>query len=186
MLDLVEDVPRVETEVTATPAVRRDVVAIEFPDVFRAHEAMLAAARLERRLSIVLNDSAVITRSIGGRVRINQSGGPTPIVAALWAASGAWFLAFVFAGALVGLAAAAPAAIGAALWARRTVSLRPRFLRRIAAGLSPGRAAACFLVFHPHQAHVLAEVRRFEGHLLHDTLPSDMEREITEALASCD
>jgi len=184
-LDLTEAAPRVDTRETSTPVVRRDVVVIEFPDVFRAHEAMLAAARLERRLSIVLNDSAVITRDTGGRVRINQSGRPTPVVAALWAASWTWFPVFVFAGPLIGLAAATPTAIGAALWARRTVSLQPKFLRRIGAGLSPGRAAACFLVSHAHQAHVLAEMRRFEGHLLHSTLTADMEREITEALAFC-
>lgn len=183
-LDLIEAAPQVDTDETATPGVRRDVVAIEFPDVFRAHEAMLAAARLERRLSIVLNDSAVITRDLGGRVRVNQSGRPTPLMAALWAASWTWFLVFIFAGPLIGLAVAAPAAIGAALWARRTVSLEPRFLRRIGAGLAPGRAAACFLVSHAHQAHVLAEVRRFEGHLLHSTLSGELEREITEALAS--
>jgi uncharacterized membrane protein len=183
-LDLIEAEPQGEIRKTATPAVRRDMVAIEFPDAFRAHEAMLAAARLERRLSIVLNDSAVITRDIRGRVRVNQSGRPTPLVAALWTASWTWFLVFIFAGPLIGLAAAAPAAIGAALWARRTVSLQPGFLRQIGASLPPGRAAACFLVSHAHQAHVLAEVRRFEGHLLHSTLSEALEREISEALAS--
>ena len=172
-LDLIEAVPQVEIEETATPGVRRDVVAIEFPDVFRAHEAMLAAARLERRLSIVLNDSAVVTRDLGGRVRVNQSGRPTPLMAALWAASWTWFLVFIFAGPLIGLAAAAPAAIGASLWARRTVSLEPRFLRRIGAGLSPGRAAACFLVSHGHQAHVLVDPSEHRGLISHHGLRTD-------------
>ena len=183
-LESIRGVPGTGTGQTVSRTVRRDAVAIGFPDVFRAHEAMLAAARLERRLSIVLNDSAVVTKDIRGRVRVNQSGRPAPPVAALWAASWAWFIVFIFAGPLIGLAGAALAAAGAALCARRTVSLEPQLLKRIGTLLSPGQAAACFLVSHSHPAHVLAEVRRFEGRLLHSTLPAAMEHEITEALAS--
>jgi uncharacterized membrane protein len=148
------------TASAATPA--RSVVAIEFPDVFRAHEAMLAAGRLERRLSVVLNDAAVVTRSTAGRVQVNHGGRPSPLVAGSWAA----------------------AAVGASLWARRAVGLRPSYLHAIGAQLAPGRAAGCFLVSHGHLTHVLAEARRFDGWLIHSTLPEAVQAELAEALAS--
>ena len=135
---------RIETvSVSAAPIeeslrLERAVVAIEFPDVFRAHEAMLAAARLERRLSIVLNDAAVVTRDIRGRVSVNRGGRPTPLAAGLWAAAAIGLPMVWLLGPWAGLAGAVVAAVAAALWSRKAVGLRPRFLRRIGGRLVPG------------------------------------------------
>ena len=49
--------------------------------------------------------------------------------------------------------------------------------------MSPGCAVGAFLVTHGHLAHVLAEIRRFEGRLLHSTLPPGVNEQIEEALA---
>ncbi len=173
---------------TVSPAesarMERGVVAIEFPDVFRAYEAMLAAARLERHLSIVLNDAAVVSRDLHGKVRVNRGGRPTPMAAGLWAAAASGIPIWWLLGPWAGLVAAVVAAATAVLWSRRAVGLRPGFLRKVGAHLVPGRAAGCFLVSHAHPAHVLAEVRRFEGRLIHSTLPDEISDELTEALAS--
>lgn len=177
-------VPTEAVPLSEPPRVEGGIVAIEFPDVFRTHEAMLAAARLERRRSIVLDDAAVVSRDLNGTVRVNRGGRPTPMAAALWAATAAGVPAGWLLGPWAGLAAAVVAAAAAALWARSAVGLRPGLLRDIGAKLVPGRAAGCFLVSHAHPAHVLAEARRFEGKLIHSTLPESTNDELAEALAS--
>jgi uncharacterized membrane protein len=174
--------PAPVTTPAATPA--RSVVAIEFPDVFRAHEAMLAAARLERRLSVVLNDAAVVTRNAAGKVRVNRGGRPSPLATGSWAAAAVGVPGFLLFGIWVALAVSAATATGAAIWAKRAVGLRPSYLRGIGAQLTPGRAAGCFLVSHGHLTHVLAEARRFDGWLIHSTLPEAMHAELAGALAS--
>ena len=174
------------TSEEAVPDGRRDTVAVEFTDVFRAHEAMLAAARLERRLSMVLVDSAVVTRDVRGRVRINRSGRPTPRSAAAWGAAWGWFLTFLFLGPLYGVVGAGLTAAAAATWARRFDGIDPALLRRIGDLLPPGGAAGVFMASHAHFAHVLAEVRRFRGRLMHSTLPTGAEADLAEALdAEC-
>jgi uncharacterized membrane protein len=174
---------RIGEDRLAAPLERR-VVVIEFPDVFRAQEAMLAAARLERRLSIVLNDTAVVTRDTGGVIRVNRGGRPSPWTTAPTAAAAAGFPALWLAGPWIALPVGAIAGLVAALWSRAAVGFRPRFLRRIGRRLAPGTAAGCFLVSHAHLAHVLAEVRRFEGRLVHSTLPREIDSELSEALAA--
>ncbi|MCJ7727001.1 MAG: DUF1269 domain-containing protein [Acidimicrobiia bacterium] len=164
--------------------VERGVIAIEFTDVFRAHEAMLAAARLERRLSIVLNDASVVTRDQSGKVRINRAGRPTPAAAGLWAATALGIPTLWLFGWWAGLAAAVVSAAVAVLWSRKAVGLKPRFLRAIGARLVPGRAAGCFLVSHAHLTHVLAEVPRIEGRVVHSSLPDGVDAAIAEALDS--
>ena len=174
---------RIGEERLFAPLERR-VVVIEFPDVFRAQEAMLAAARLERRLSIVLNDAAVVTRETGGMVRINRGGRPSPWTAGPTAATAAGLPVVWLAGPWVALPVGLAAGAIAALWSRAAVGFRPRFLRKIGRQLAPGRAAGCFLVSHAHLAHVLAEVRRFEGRLIHSTLPREIDSELSAALAA--
>lgn len=164
--------------------IERGVIAIEFTDVFRAHEAMLAAARLERRLSMVLNDASVITRDPSGKVRINRGGRPTPMAAGLWAATALGAPVLWLFGVWAGLAAAVVSAAAAVLWSRRAVGLEPRYLRTIGKSLEPGRAAGCFLVSHAHLAHVLAEVRRFEGRVILSSLPKGVQAAVAEALDS--
>ncbi|MCB2224677.1 MAG: DUF1269 domain-containing protein [Actinobacteria bacterium] len=165
-------------------APRRHVVVIAFPDVFRAHEAMLAAARLERRLSIVLNDAAVVTRDAAGRVRVNRGGRPSPAAAALGAFAAAGLPLQWVVGTWIALAGGALAALVAGLWSRRAVGFTARTLRRLGTRLEPGGAAGCFLVSHGHLAHVLAEVRRFDGRLLETTLPGEVREQLAEALAA--
>ena len=183
-LERTEAIPATTVPPSEPIRVGRGIVAIEFADVFRAHEAMLAAARLERRLSIVLNDAAVVTRDSRGRVRVNKGGRPTPMAAGLWAAAAAGLPMVWLLGLWAGLAAAVVAAVAAVLWSRRAVGFRPRFLRGVGVNLEPGRAAGCFLVSHAHLAHVLAEVRRFEGRLIRSTLPDDISIELAEALST--
>ena len=81
-------------------------------------------------------------------------------------------------------AVAAAASVAAALWARRAVGLLPSYLTGIGTRLAPGRAAGCFLVSHGHLAHVLEEVRRFDGWLIHSTLPEAVHADLVEALSS--
>ena len=183
-LERTYEIPPAPVPAPGPRRVERGVIAIEFTDVFRAHEAMLAAARLERRLSMVLNDASVITRDQSGKVRINRGGRPTPMAAGLWAATALGLPVFWLFGVWAGMAAAVVSAAVAVLWSRRAVGLKPKFLRSIGRSLEPGRAAGCFLVSHAHLAHVLAEARRFEGRVILSSLPTGVGAAIAEALGS--
>lgn len=157
-----------------------ELVAFRFADPLLAQEASIAMIRLERHQSISIDDLAIVNKT-DGRVHIHQTRDMNTGQGA--ATGGMW-------GALIGLAVAAPfigAAIGAAaggLFGKlRDIGINDNEMRDLGDSLTDGEAAMFVLLKDFQIAHLLAELRRFDGRLLHTTLDSATAAQLEEALA---
>lgn len=166
-------------EEDATPVT--SLIAVSFTDPLLAQEASIAMIRLERRQSLKIDDMAIVSKTTDGRVHIHQT---RDMSAGQGAATGGMW------GALVGLAVAAPfigAAIGAAaggLFAKlRDIGIDDVQMRDLGDSLADGQAALFVLLEDFQIAHLLAELRRFDGRLLHTTVDPEIEAQLQEALA---
>jgi uncharacterized membrane protein len=75
-------------------------------------------------------------------------------------------------------------ALAGGLWAKfRDLGINDPWMRRAAAHLAPGHAAAFFQLPHVYATHLIRELRRFDGRLLHNSLRDVDSRELEEALA---
>lgn len=161
-----------------------DVLAIDFDDELKAREALLAATRLGRRRSVEMTDAAIVTRTQTGKTRILQTRDTSPRQGAVM---GSWWggLAGLFLGGITGwVIGLVVGALAGGLWAKyRDVGINDPWMRRIAGNLDPGHAAAFFQFPHVYATHLIRELRRFDGRLLHNSLRDVQSGEVEEALA---
>jgi uncharacterized membrane protein len=157
-----------------------DLLAIEFDDAMKAQEALLASLRLHKRETIKIEDAAIVVKSDTGRIRIHQT---RDIDAGKGAVAGSWI------GLLGGILFMAPfigAVLGAAIggiWAKlRDIGISDKQMREMGERLASGDAAL-FLLFEPlAPTNLVRELRRFDGRVLHSTLPDELTAEIAGAL----
>lgn len=156
-----------------------DVVALEFDDELKAKEVLLAFLRLQKRKSLSLEDAAIVTNN--RKVRILQTRDTNPSQGAL---TGSWW--GLLAGLLFGYALPA-AMVGAALgalWAwRKDVGIPDGQMKELGRGLRQGDAAAFFLVKDAYPTHLVQELRRFDGRILHTTFDIGTREQLEEALS---
>ena len=161
-----------------------DVLAIDFDDELKAREALLAATRLGRKQSVEMTDAAIVTRTPNGRTRIIQTRDISPVQGAV---NGSWWggLAGLVVGGITGWAIGlALGALAGGMWAKlRDTGINDPWMRQAAAQLAPGHAAAFFQFPHVYATHLIRELRRFDGTLLHNSLRDVETVEIEEALA---
>ena len=161
-----------------------DVLGIDFDDELKAREALLAATRLGRKHSVEMTDAAIVTRTPTGRTKIMQTRDISPLQGAV---NGSWWGGLVglvvggIAGWAIGLALGA---LAGGLWAKsRDIGINDPWMRKTAANLAPGHAAAFFQLPHVYATHLIRELRRFDGKLLHNSLKDVDTVELEEALA---
>jgi uncharacterized membrane protein len=161
-----------------------DVLAIDFDDELKAREALLAATRLKKRQSVEMTDAAIVTRTKTGRMRILQTRDTSP---AQGAVAGSWWggLAGLVLGGIAGWAIGIVlGALGGGLWAKlRDLGINDSWMREVSANLAPGHAAAFFQLPHVYAIHLIRELRRFDGRLLHNSLRDIDSNDLEEALA---
>jgi uncharacterized membrane protein len=155
-----------------------DVFALEFDDELKAKEVLLAFLRLQKRKSLTLEDAAIVTNN--RKVRILQTRDTNPSQGAL---KGSWW--GLLAGLLFGYAlpaALAGAAIGA-VWAwRKDTGIPDNQMKELGRGLRQGDAAAFFLMKDAYPTHLIHELRRFDGRILHTTFDAETREQFEEAL----
>ncbi len=157
-----------------------ELVAISFDDEMKADEAALAAARLGRAGKLEIEDLAVVVKNTRGKVKVRQTVDVTPGQGA--AAGSFWGL---FVGILLGgpLGGALWGAGAGALWGKLVdLGVDEGFMKDLAERLEPGSSALFTLVRAVEPDAVLDEMRRFDGHVLHTSLPDDAERAVHDAL----
>jgi uncharacterized membrane protein len=161
-----------------------DVLAIDFDDELKAREALLAATRLGRRKSVEMTDAAIVTRTATGRTRIIQTRDTSPGQGAI---TGSWWggLAGLFLGGFTGwVIGIVLGALAGGLWAKlRDLGINDPWMREMADNLAPGHAAAFFQLPHVYATHLIRELRRFDGRLLHNSLRGIDSTDLEEALA---
>lgn len=154
------------------------IFALEFDDELKAREVLLAFLRLQKRKSLFLEDAAIVTNN--RKVRILQTKDMNPSQGALM---GSWW--GLLAGLLFGYALPA-ALVGAtigAIWAwRRDTGIPDGQMKDLGSNLRHGDAAAFFLVKDAYPTHLVHELRRFDGRILHTTFDPDTRAQLEEAL----
>ena len=145
---------------------------------------MLAATRLGRRKSVEMTDAAIVTRTTTGRTRIYQTRDTSP---AQGAVTGSWWggLAGLFVGGITGwVIGIVLGAVAGGVWAKlRDLGINDPWMKEVTANLAPGHAAAFFQLPHVYATHLIRELRRFDGRLLHNSLRDVDSNEVEEALS---
>lgn len=157
------------------------LLAIRFDEPLKAQELLIAMMRLQKRGSIQMDDAAIVTNE-GGRVRIHQTKDANP---SQGAATGGWF------GVLAGLVFMNPiagAVLGAAIggiWAKlRDIGISDDQMREMGESLSDGDAALFVLLTEAYPTHLAAELRRFDGMVMHSSFDEADTEAMAMALAS--
>ena len=159
------------------------LVAIALSDPLLAQEGLLAAMRLVRKGHLQLEDAAIIAKE-GGKLRIQETQDTRPMQGA---ASGGWLgmLAGLFVGGPALLAGAAIGAAAGGIFAKlRDIGIKDEEMQQLGEELGDGDAALLLLVEDAHLFHARAELRRFNGRLLHTTCDPDTAASLEDALGT--
>lgn len=155
-----------------------DLIAIAYPDEFRAAEVRATLARLQREYLIDLEDAVVVTKDAEGKIKLHQSVNLTTAGAV---GGGFW-------GGLVGMLFLMPlagAAVGAGLGALSgkfsDYGIDDNFVKELSANLQPQSSALFVLVKKVTPDKVLPEVTKFGGVVLRTNLSAENEAKLREA-----
>jgi len=155
-----------------------NLVAIAYPDLGQAQQAMGTIESLVKEHSLELADAVIVERQPDGQIKLHQ-----PSTAAAGAAGGAlWggLIGLIFLMPLFGMAIGA--ASGAAAGALTDVGVDDKFMKSLGDKLEPGAAAIVVLVRGSTPDKVLPAMAEHGGHVLHSSLSNEQEQALENAL----
>jgi len=157
------------------------LIAIAYPDLFKAEEVRLTLARLQREYLIDLEDAVVVTKDAKGKTKLHQA---VNLTAAGAAHGGFWGLLVgtIFLAPLLG--AALGASTGAISGALSDVGINDQFMKQLAAKMAPGTSALFVLVRKATADKVLPEVQKYGGAILQSSLSHEDESRLRAALGA--
>src|SRR5262249_15063254 len=152
-----------------------ELVAVTYPDVYRAGEVCAILQRLQRDFLIELEDAAYITREANGKMKLHQT---QPIVST---AAGNGLSTGTIWGALVGLLFLQPilgmalggavgAATGAVTGKMADVGIPDSFMKELGEKLQPGTSALFVLIRKWTWEKVLPRIAEHGGTVMHSSL----------------
>ena len=154
-------------------------VAICYPDPYRAQEARLAFAKLQKEYLIDIEDAVVAVKNEKGKIKLHQS---VNLTAAGAVTGGFW-------GTLIGLfflnplfGAAVGAAAGAVSGALNDIGIDDKMMKAIADKLQPNSSALFVLVRNVIPDKVIPEIQKYGGTLLQTNLSHEDEVRLQAAL----
>ncbi len=160
------------------------LVAISFPDQFRANEFLTAAARLVSQKKLVVKDAVFVTKDPDGKTHVRETRdlqtGTTAASTGLWSA----FIGALVAGP-IGLVVGGAIGAGAGAIAAKVVDLGipDEWVTWLKEAAEPGRTVLALLVTDFDREAVLEELERFHGaRLLYGNLPPAVLTRVHEAL----
>jgi uncharacterized membrane protein len=140
------------------------LVALSFPDAFRASEFLTAAQRLVANGQLTLHDAVFLTKEDDGRTYVQETvdldTGRSALGAGLWTS-----LFGLILGGPVGLLVGGAVGAGAGALTAKLVDLgvTDETVDRIREVVRPGTTTLVLLASHVDRDAALAELRRFEG-----------------------
>jgi uncharacterized membrane protein len=156
------------------------LVAIVYPDEFRAAEVMAALKRLQSQYLLDLEDACIVTRDKEkGKIKLHQAVNLT----AAGAASGAFWgtlIGMLFLMPLAGLAVGAAA--GALSGKLSDYGINDEFMKSLSAKLEPGSSAIFMLVRRATVDKVEPELAKFGGQVLYTNLSKEGEEKLQKLL----
>jgi uncharacterized membrane protein len=160
-----------------------ELVAIVFEKQTRAEEVLLNLAHLQQEGAIKLADAVIVTKDDEGKSKVRQTVDVTPGKGAF---AGGWWgllIGMIFAGPIGGVVAGVAGGASGALYGKLVdIGLDDGWIRQMADWIDPGTSALLLLVGEARLDEVLAELRRFEGHLVTTTLPDEVRIRLEDAL----
>jgi uncharacterized membrane protein len=159
----------------------RQLVAIVYPDMYKASEVEAALFRLQKEYLLTVDDACYVTKDAEGKLHLHQSHSLTGMGAL---GGGFWglLIGFLFFAPLVGLAIGAGA--GALAGHFTDYGIDDDFMRGLSAGLGPSTSALFVLVHDVNQERVLPELSKYGGTVLRTSLAADAEQKLQEALSA--
>ncbi len=155
------------------------LIAIVYPTEAKAEEVRQRLLELQKEYLIKLGDAVVATKTVSGKIRLNQIMNTT----AAGAVSGSFWgllIGVLFLNPFVGAAiGAASGALGGAL---TDVGINDAFMKNLSANLQPGNGALFVLVQEMTADKVLKEIEGFGGVVLKTSLDETKEQTLRDAL----
>ncbi len=157
------------------------LVVIGYDNEFKAEEVRLTLRKLQKEYLIDLEDAVVAVKDTKGKVKLHQA---INLTAAGAVGGGFWgsLIGLIFLNPLLG--AAIGAAAGATSGALTDVGINDKFMKDLAAAMSPGSSALFVLVRKATPDKVLAELQGSGGKVLKTSLSHDDETKLQVALSA--
>ncbi len=155
------------------------LIAVTYPDIFKAEEVRLALWRLQRDYLLELDDAVVVTKNGQSKIKLHQAVNLTTIGAV---SGGFWgtLIGMIFLNPILG--AAVGAASGAISGAVSDVGINDAFMKDLAEKLEPNTSALFVLVRHATPDKVVAEIAKYGGTVLQSSLSHVDEAKLQAAL----
>lgn len=155
------------------------LIAVTYPDLFKAEEVRLTLWKLQSEYLLELEDAVVVTKDAKGKIKLHQA---MKLTAAGALAGGFW-------GTLIGMMFLSPflgAAIGATTGAisgvLTDVGINDKFMKDLGAKLGPDTSALFVLVRKATPDKVIAAIQKFGGTILQSSLSHEDEAKLQAAL----
>jgi uncharacterized membrane protein len=157
------------------------LVVIGYNDLYKAEEVRLMLLKMQKDYLIDLEDAVVAVKDDKGKVRLHQMHNLT---AAGAVSGGFWgtLIGLIFLNPILGLAVGATA--GAVSGALTDVGIDDKFMKDLAASLSPGSSVLFILVRKATPDKVLDEIKGTGGNILKTSLSHDDEAKLQAALSA--
>ncbi len=157
------------------------LAVIGYDNEFKAEEVRLTLRKLQKDYLIDLEDAVVAVKDAKGKVKLHQA---INLTAAGAVSGGFWgsLIGLMFLNPLLG--AAIGAAAGATSGALADVGINDKFMKELAAAMTPGSSALFVLVRKATPDKVLAELQGSGGKVLKTSLSHDDEAKLQAALSA--
>lgn len=157
------------------------LVVIGYENEFKAEEVRLKLRKLQKDYLIDLEDAVVAVKNEKGKVKLHQA---FNLTAAGAVSGGFWgsLIGLIFLNPLLGAAVGATA--GAVSGALTDVGIDDKFMKDLAASMTPGSSVLFVLVRKATPDKVLAELEGSGGKVLKTSLSHDDEAKLQAALSA--
>ena len=158
-----------------------NLVVIGYDDPFKAEEVRLKLRKMQKDYLIDLEDAVVAVKNEKGKVKLHQA---FNLTAAGAVSGGFWgsLIGLIFLNPLLGAAVGATA--GAVSGALTDVGVDDKFMKELAASMTPGSSVLFVLVRKATPDKVLAELEGLGGKVLKTSLSHDDEAKLQAALSA--
>ncbi len=157
------------------------LIAVMYPDQFKAEEVRVKLWKLQREYLIELEDAVVVTKDQSGKVKLHQAVNLTAVGAL---SGGFWgtLIGMIFLNPLFG--AGLGAAWGAVSGALTDVGINDEFMKTLADKFAPSTSALFVLVRNATPDKVVAEIAEYGGTVLRSSLSHEDEAKLQAALTN--
>jgi uncharacterized membrane protein len=164
-----------------------ELVAVSYPDVYRAGEVCAALQRLQKEYLLEMEDAAYVTREQDGKIKLHQTQSVAGLATGIGASRGTlWgvLIGLLFMQPLLGMAAGAivGAATGAMTGKMADFGIPDPFMKDLAGKLKPGTSMLFVLFRKVTWEKVLPHISQYGGTVTHSSLSPEAEARIQSAL----